>query len=134
MSQFRNQLLALSSTADVQIALYPKGVCFGDELVCDFDRNKQQFLANQATTAPQRESLDALDAYLTELSGPQNEVFWCDPEPLTDDPRWEQIRELSRTALRSLGWQYSPPAKDGGRYVLLDRIDANVDDEDTGTA
>jgi hypothetical protein len=132
MNKFRNQLLALSATAEVQIALFPPGVCLGDELVSDFDRNKQQFLSSQETTAPQRHALDALDAFITQLSGPHNAVFWCDPEPLTEDPRWEQIRELSRAVLRSLNWEYSPPVRDGAIYAFFDRVVENTDDEDPG--
>jgi hypothetical protein len=134
MSEFRNQLLALSSTAQVQIALFPKGVCIGDELVSDFDRNKQHFLANQQITSPQRNAIDALDAFITELSGPHNEVFWCDPEPLMDDPRWGQIRELSRTVLRALNWKYCPPTRNGAAYYFIDRVVENIDDDDIGTA
>jgi len=134
MSVFRNQLLALASTAQVQIALFPKGVCIGDELVSDFDRHKQHFLANEQITGPQRHALDALDALITELSGPHNEVFWCDPEPLTDDPRWERIRELSRNLLRALIWQYCPPTRDGATYGFFDRVVENIDDDDIGTA
>ena len=130
MHKFRNQLLALASTAEVQLALFPSGVCIGDELVSDFDRHKQAFLASQETTAPQRHALDALEAFIAELSGPHNVVFWCDPEPLTEDPRWEQIRELSRAALQSLGWEYSLPIKNGATYAFFDRVEENIDADD----
>ncbi len=129
MNVFRNQLLALASTPEVQFALFPSGVCLGDELVSDFDRNKQQFLDDHETTAPQRSALDALEAFILKLSGPHNAVFWCDPEPVTDDPRWEQIRQLARDALRSLDWEYSLPRKNGATYGFLDREVENVDDE-----
>ena len=129
MTVFRNQILALASPANVQLSLFPQGVCIGDELVCDFDLHKEDFLANQQLTSEQLSAIQTLDAFLDGLSGSHNEVFWCDPEPLTDDPRWEQIRELSRHVLRSLNWNYSHPEKDGASYVFEDRLETNIDND-----
>lgn len=134
MTVFRNQVLALASPADVQIGLVPQGVCIGDELVCDFDCHKVEFIATQKLTAQQLNAIQALDSFLLELSGPHNEVFWCDPEPLTDDPRWEQIRELARTVLQSMNWDYAPPEKDGATYVFEDRVEVNLDEGEDSPA
>ena len=125
MHVFRNQIIALASPADIQIALHPRGVCIGDELVCDFDLHKSTFLKQPTVTADQVNAIQTLDAFLDELSGPQNESFWCDLDPIMDDPRWEQIRELSRRVLDAMGWEYSLPDKDGASYVFEDHSETN---------
>tara|TARA_R100001143_G_C3315067_1_gene112027 strand:+ start:136 stop:555 length:420 start_codon:yes stop_codon:yes gene_type:complete len=134
MIMFRNQILALASPADVQISLFPQGVCIGDELVSDFDHHKMEFVTNHEVTTEQLEAIEALDQFLTELSGPHNEVFWCDPEPLRDDPRWDRIRDLAGAVLRCFNWKYSRPEKDGATYIFDDHVEINVEDLENNPA
>ncbi|QDT42689.1 hypothetical protein Pan241w_27770 [Gimesia alba] len=123
---YRNQVLALASPADVQIRLFPQGACIGDELVSDFDHNKLEFVTNHEVTTEQLEAIEVLDEFLTELSGSDNEVFWCDPEPLRDDPRWNRIRELAGAVLQCFNWKYSRPEKDGATYIFDDHVEINI--------
>ena len=91
---------------------------------------KEAFLKEHAATSEQLAAIDELDAFLDDLSGPHNEIFWCDPEPLEDDSRWERIRELSRRVLRTMNWEYSLPEKDGATYVFQDHSEENENGED----
>ena len=132
MNVFRNQILGLASPPDVQIGLFPRGVCIGDELVSDFDRHKQDFIANHELTTYQLNAIEELERFIQGLSGPHNQVFWCHPEPLTEDPRWEQIRDLAQTVLRRLNWEYALPVRNGATYVFSDRVELNADPGVTG--
>lgn len=129
MNDFRKQITALASPANIQLGLHPRGVCVGDELVCDFDMRKDSFLEQHVATAEQLNAIRELDTFLDELSGPHNESFWRDTEPIMHDPKWERIRGLSRRVLKAMGWKYSPPNKDGAVYVFQDRTEIYPEDE-----
>ncbi len=84
------------------------------------------FRETQATLSPsEAASLSALDTYLNELSGPQNEEFWTDISLLESDVRWERVRVLARAVRATLGWPDEVPAKDGATYVGAGRVTRN---------
>ncbi len=74
MNEFRNQMLGLASPADVQIGLFPQGVCLGDELVSDFDLHKRHFIAQRELTTFQLNAIEELDQFIDELSSPVGQL------------------------------------------------------------
>ncbi len=129
---FRFQILRLAAPAEVQIGLFPAGVCVGDELVSQFDRHSREFIEQHELSPRQLAAIGELDRLITRHSGPHNVEFWCSPEPLRVDPRWEEIRGLARAVLRSMEWEYSTPAQDGSTYAFADgRVVLNEDAPET---
>ena len=109
---------ALAQPASVQVSLFPDFAVVGDELALQFD---DALRAIRALGSPlsdnQIKSLDELDRYLSELSGPQNDDFWVDRALLGTDPRWHRVRELARIVLSAFAWPNDVPGKDGAVYV-----------------
>ena len=118
--------MRLASGAAIQIGLFPDGVCIGDELVSDLDVNIEAI--RHRLSPKQRAATQRLDDYVDRLSGPHNEVFWCDPEPLHEDSRWEEIRKLAWKVIEAMGWSYEVHKSDGTIYVFKDRVVRNTSD------
>lgn len=106
----RNTLLALSSPAEVQAALYPDFVCVGDELVLNFGEAYEQLQLDKLT-ATESNSLAELDAYLVSHSGGSYEEHYVDNELLSSSLIWQKIRLLALKSLESFGWEYVEPQK-----------------------
>ena len=118
-------LQGLAAAAEVQVSLYPDFAAKPDELAQDFCHWYECARGTLATqwTAPQRAALNALDAKLSRMSrhGLEfSEDLWLEPA-LQGDPRWAEVRELARSALRVLGWPLESPPRDpesrGTTYV-----------------
>lgn len=126
IDELKRCLQALAQPADVQVSLFPDFVVVGDELALSFDEALTRHrAANGSFSSGQASSLEALDAYLEELSGPHNETFWCDPASLESDPRWQRIRDFARTALDAFAWAAVVPPPDGAIYVVEDKTVRN---------
>ena len=101
----RRALHALAQPAALQFSLFPDWVVVGDELATAFDEALKKHRASGASLSSQQDSsLDALDAYMTELSGPQDRAFWANPTALQRDSRWQNVRDLARAALAAFAW------------------------------
>jgi hypothetical protein len=119
----RHSVQALAQPADEQIALFPDFVVVGDELALDFESALERFRAD-AVSAPAQAvaTVNALNAYLEQLSGPQNEDFWLDEARLREDPRWNQVRQLALAVLEAFGWPNVTPKKNHATYVSETKV------------
>jgi hypothetical protein len=123
--ELRRCVQALAQPATIQVSLFPDFVCVCDELALEFDAALRAFRATNAVMSPSEEtSLVALDAYLDELSGPENQELW-DTARLESDVRWERIRVLARAILTAFSWPDEVPAKNGAIYVAAGRVNRN---------
>lgn len=124
--ELRRCVQALAQPGAIQMSLFPDFACVGDELALEFEDAMRTFWETQATLSPsEAASLSALDTYLNELSGPQNEEFWTDISLLESDVRWERVRVLARAVRGTFGWPDEVPAKDGATYVGAGRVTRN---------
>lgn len=118
----RQAVQALAQPSDVQESLFPKFVAVGDELALQFDDALSGFNAHHdRVTEAQRTVLNALDEYLTSLSGPKHADFWDD---LTD-ARWAEVRVRAASVLDAFEWPLEIPPKDGATYVSETEIIRN---------
>jgi hypothetical protein len=116
--EFKRATLALAADAETQIGLFPPFVCFGDELVLDWDDALQRVRGGCGLfEAEATEAIANLDRVITAFSGAHNASLFCDPEALREDPRWNEIRGLAVTVCHACGWELVPPWPSGATYV-----------------
>ena len=116
--QLMRALQILAAPAEAQIAHYPDFVVVGDELALDFEDACRQFLPDASgLTEEQRRSIAALDMFLEELSGHDNERFWLDRSALRKDERWCEIRAKAAEVLDAFGWPHEVPPRSDATYV-----------------
>lgn len=87
------------------LARKPAGRRTPDSLAVEFDDAYTAYVENleQLPTDAQLESLQALDAALTAMTGPANRELWTE-SALKNHPRWAEIRVLARAATTHFGW------------------------------
>lgn len=103
--ELRRALHALAQPAKLQFALFPDWVVIGDELALAFyDALKKHRASGAGLSRQQTRSLDELEAYMIELSGPQDKAFWSNPSALARDSRWQNVRDMAKAALDAFGW------------------------------
>ena len=110
------RLLALTSEADVQVSLYPKKVCIGDELVLDFDEEYQKS-KNLIVDGETKASIEDLDNYLERHSGEGFAEMYLESSALYADPRWQEIRDLAAMVLGHMNVAYRRPVSTGAIYI-----------------
>ena len=111
------RLLALASTADVQVSLYPAEVCVGDELVLDFDEEYQK-AKNAILDEEVKLSIDVLDRYIERHSGEAFSEMYLKSSALHTDPRWQEIRDLAAIVLLNMDIDYRSPDATGASYIV----------------
>lgn len=124
-NELRRTLRALAQPADVQRSLFPEEVVIGDELVMEFCDAFERCRSVASLPDAQLKCLTALDELIDSHSGEHNEDLWCDPESLSTDPRWEDMRQAAARALDSFGWTNVAPEKNDATYVFADRVETN---------
>jgi hypothetical protein len=110
MNTLKMQVQALAQPGKIQIELYPDGCVKADELALDFDNCFQVFKGKEfgRITNEQKKSLEILDSELAAMSGEENKELWTE-EALLQNPRWENIRELSKKVLKEFNWKDGKP-------------------------
>lgn len=127
--ELKRCLQGLAQPAAIQVSLFPDFAVVGDELALSFDEALTAHRASLSPlSVPQSTALDALDGYLSELSGPHNETFWLDRSALATDPRWQRVRDLARDTLQAFAWQLDVPDRDGSVYISKGVTVRNVDE------
>jgi hypothetical protein len=106
---------ALALPANEQRGLFPSFVWVGDELALDFYECRETALKDHALTDDQLSALESLDVTLSKMTAENNMEFWDGPG--VDHPRWEEVRETAKDALKRLGWNQDTPPKDRAIYV-----------------
>jgi len=106
---------ALALPANEQRDLFPSFVLVGDELALDFYECREIALKDHALTDDQLAALESLDATLSKMTAENNMELW--EEPGVDHPRWEEVRNNAKDALKRLGWSMDTPPKDRAIYV-----------------
>jgi hypothetical protein len=106
---------ALALPANEQRGLFPSFVLVGDELALDFYECRETALKDHALTDDQLSALESLDTTLSHMTAENNMELW--DEPGVDHPRWGEVRETAKDALKRLGWNLDTPPKDRAIYV-----------------
>jgi hypothetical protein len=106
---------ALALPANEQRGLFPSFVWVGDELALDFHECRETALKDYALTDDQLSALESLDVTLSKMTAENNMELWDGPG--VDHPRWEEVRETAKDALKRLGWNQDTPPKDRAIYV-----------------
>lgn len=118
-TEFRRATLALAADAATQITLFPPFVCFGDELLLDWDDALRMLRgSHDAPFSDEAErAIAELERQISACSGKQNERMFCSPAALSADPRWDTIRALAVAVCVASGWRIEPPWPSGATYV-----------------
>ncbi|CAN0151016.1 unnamed protein product [Discosporangium mesarthrocarpum] len=118
-SRLRAALQALALPAARQQLLYPKYAVACDELANDFSdfyRVARTSAFWDEAPSESTAALSRIDDLFDAASDQQEESFWTS-EALATDPRWDEIRRLSESALRALSWPVSDPPDFSGEFV-----------------
>lgn len=101
-------LQVLAADADEQLRAFPPYVAVADEIALLL----QDALLVYEQDAPAEDALlraiNDLDTTLDGLSGAANATFWSN-DSLTNDSRWQRLRETARQLLQQLGIPQRPP-------------------------
>lgn len=125
MLRLKWSIQALAAPAAAQLRLFPDFVCVADELAIDFeealrgirsagssdagDREEAEGPERAEALSPaQRAAVDALDAQLEEMSGPEHAEMWTD-DALHTSVAWTRVRHLAASALRTMDWPNELP-------------------------
>lgn len=104
--ELRRALHALAQPAATQYSLVPDWLVIGEELASAFHEALEKHRASGASLSRQQaSSLDALVAYIADLSGPRDKAFWANPSRLHSDSRWQNIRDFAQSALEAFEWE-----------------------------
>lgn len=125
MEQFKNTIMALASSAEVQDALYPDFVAKGDELVLDYEEEFEKLDLNSVLNKQQREALEKLDRFFLEHAGEKFIDMYCDNSALYNDSRWNTIRHLANEFINAMGWQYVQPVNNNATYIDENSVTEN---------
>ena len=117
MEQLQRAIVALAQPADVQLGLFPDGVCKGDELALDFEEALPS-LWDKDISAEQQAAISALDVLILAMSGEKNVDFWTDQALLRSHPKWEEIRGSAKACAIAFGWNLQPPPPFGAVFIV----------------
>lgn len=115
--QFQWAVQALAQPADVQLTLLPSFVVVADELALDFDhwRRTLETHFGDSWSDEQRQSVQALDCLLGEMSGDKPEI-WRGGGCL-NHPKWSEVRRLAVGILSAFGWPQDVPPLNRAIYA-----------------
>lgn len=133
MTRLKWSIQALAAPAAAQVRLFPRFVCVADELAVDFeealrgirsagssdagDREETEGPERAGALSPaQRAAVDALDAQLEKMSGPERAEMWTD-DALHNSAEWTRVRHLAALALRTMDWPMELPPQGRAIYV-----------------
>jgi hypothetical protein len=103
--ELQSALRDLAQPALKQVVLFPDWIVVGDQLRSAFrEAVAKHRAAGASLSSEQASSLEELDAYLTDLSGPYDRGFFENPAALQRDSRWQNVRDLAKAALDAFGW------------------------------
>lgn len=103
--ELRRALHDLAQPAATQYSLVPDWLVIGEELASAFHEALEKHRASGASLSSQQaSSLEALAAYIADLSGPRDKAFWVNPSRLHSDSRWQNMRDLAKSALEAFEW------------------------------
>ena len=115
-NQFRWSLQALACAWNDQLALFPDFTCKPYELASDYGNwsKAARLLFAELFSDDQLSTLRAIDLKIAAMSriGAQfKEELWHD-DALRKHPEWEELRALSKLALKSFDWPTEQPPGD----------------------
>lgn len=104
-SETRRTLISLASPRPEALSRVPAGTCRPDELALEFDDVVHAFVGNSGEEVSDlaRVALARVDSLLDAMSREPSADLWTN-QAVCDHPRWSEVRQPARDALRALGW------------------------------
>lgn len=102
LEQFHWVLRWLASDPEKALSAVPEPWMAPDEIANDFDDRFEASLSGGLLPAEAIGTLRAIDHRLEQMTDSGEEMLWS-PEGFLHDARWEDLRELARTALGIMG-------------------------------
>lgn len=114
---FRWAVYCLAQPAEMQLSLLPEFVCKADELALTFDDGLRELGRERSELSPHcQASLDALEAWLCQMSEAGDEGLWTD-NAVRNHPSWRVVRLLATAVLAAFEWDAPEPSPRQDVYV-----------------
>jgi|SRR5579859_316855 len=113
LKQLCHSLQLIASPAQAQVVHFPVSwIVLTDEMADDLGHWAECVGTYWELTEEQKISLTRLNDFFSEMSASHQTAFWTN-EALFTDSRWEEVRNLAKTALVSFSWsiEVPPPAR-----------------------
>lgn len=110
---------AFAQRAGVQKGLFPDFVNVADELAVEWEVALDEANENSELselTEQQRQAIKALDDYMLSISGLDNIQYW-DDDALYNSDEWRNMRELAKSILNVMGWDFDVPGEIDSIYI-----------------
>lgn len=109
--------MALSQSAEAQLALFPGFVAVPDELALNWEEGLGDLKDPEVIiSSAQRAKIEKLDAIILSMSGPNNLKFW-DNQALTEFREWDDVRAAASEVLSAFDWPAGAPEPSPDIYV-----------------
>jgi hypothetical protein len=122
LNQVIQSLKLVASDANVQIQLLPKWVHIPDEIALTFEESYYllyQIFDAGLVNSEQVNAINRVNETLSEMSASDDKSIWT-LDALKNHPKWEKLRELSKTAITRLGLGVSEPDLGWISYIFGD--------------
>jgi len=109
-NELKYSMQALAMPYEVQVTVFPDGVCLACELVEDVYNFSSSYIANcdNLLTEQQKAALDDLQARLDEIARTPDYECWNN-DAIRNSQAWNDARELAKQALNCFGWSVEAP-------------------------
>lgn len=112
-AQLREKLQLLAAQAEDQVHHFPPNVAIIDEMYADYLHDANSIHTYWTLSGEQDRRLTELRDFLLSQDILQNDEFW-EVEALFSDSRWNEVRNLAKSALTSFEWPIETPPPEPG--------------------